>query len=129
MTVDSTKRAARERRHFDRIAIQYENPWYRNEIAIRNTRRRLAFLRGSLALEPGMHVLEVGCGTGYYTQPMLANGVTIYGIDISPAMLKVATWRSGSRGEHSSGRERGFFHSERLRCEVADRPGQRRGGI
>ena len=96
---DSIERAPRERRHFDEIAAQYDSLWYHNEIAIRNTRKRLAFLRDSLILEPGTYVLEIGCGTGQYTQPLLLDGVTIYGIDISPAMLKVATHRCGESGQ------------------------------
>jgi len=41
-------------------------------------------------VHPGMHVLEIGCGTGTLTTMMAAKGATVTGIDASPAMLSEA---------------------------------------
>lgn len=55
----------------------------------------------SLALEPGAHVLDVGCGTGPTTIELarrVAPGGTAFGIDIAPSMLRVARARADSEG-------------------------------
>ena len=38
-------------------------------------------------LRPGARVLDVGCGMGRYTFPLLARGLTVEGLDLSPALL------------------------------------------
>jgi len=42
-------------------------------------------------LQPEMRVLEIGCGTGYFTKELLKTGSNIIAIDISPDLLKLAT--------------------------------------
>jgi len=44
----------------------------------------------NLAREAGSPVLEVTCGTGRVTVPVARAGVDITGLDISPAMLRIA---------------------------------------
>ena len=44
---------------------------------------------------PGMKVLDVGCGTGADLQLYSQAGCTVYGVDLSPAMLKVAQKKLG----------------------------------
>ena len=39
---------------------------------------------------PGMSVLEVGCGTGYFTKELVKKGAQIIAIDISEDLLEVA---------------------------------------
>jgi ubiquinone/menaquinone biosynthesis C-methylase UbiE len=43
----------------------------------------------------GMHVLDVGCGTGIHLQLYQRSGCIVYGIDLSPSMLQVARRRLG----------------------------------
>ena len=50
--------------------------------------RRVGMLTSSLA--PGMTVLELGCGTGYFTKEIVSSGAQITAIDISPALLEIA---------------------------------------
>jgi 2-polyprenyl-3-methyl-5-hydroxy-6-metoxy-1,4-benzoquinol methylase len=50
--------------------------------------RRVKMLSGHLA--PGMAVLELGCGTGYFTHELARSGADISAIDISPDLLEIA---------------------------------------
>src|SRR5206468_11140329 len=41
-------------------------------------------------LQPGMTVLELGCGTGYFTRELARSGADIVAIDVSPELLDMA---------------------------------------
>ena len=41
-------------------------------------------------LKPGMTVLELGCGAGYFTQELARSGADIVAIDVSPELLEIA---------------------------------------
>ena len=41
-------------------------------------------------LEPGMRVLELGCGTGYFTRELAHSGADVIAIDVSPELLEIA---------------------------------------
>jgi len=41
-------------------------------------------------IQKGMSVLELGCGTGYFTKELLGLGAHITAIDVSPDLLKIA---------------------------------------
>jgi demethylmenaquinone methyltransferase/2-methoxy-6-polyprenyl-1,4-benzoquinol methylase len=47
----------------------------------------------------GMHVLDVGCGTGIHLKLYQKTGCVVFGIDLSPSMLRVARNRLGD-GAH-----------------------------
>jgi 2-polyprenyl-3-methyl-5-hydroxy-6-metoxy-1,4-benzoquinol methylase len=51
---------------------------------IQQVKERIA----NTSVRPGMHILEIGCGTGTLTTMMAARGATVTGIDASPAMLR-----------------------------------------
>jgi ubiquinone/menaquinone biosynthesis C-methylase UbiE len=51
-------------------------------------KRRVEMLTGSL--QPGMKVLEIGCGTGFFTQEIIKKKVQLTAIDISPDLLELA---------------------------------------
>jgi SAM-dependent methyltransferase len=53
--------------------------------------RRVKMLRDHLG--PGMTVLELGCGTGYFTQELAHSGADIIGVDVSPELLEIAKAR------------------------------------
>jgi SAM-dependent methyltransferase len=50
--------------------------------------RRVKML--SSHLRPGMTVLELGCGTGYFTRELSRSGADIFAIDVSPELLEIA---------------------------------------
>ena len=50
--------------------------------------RRVKML--SRHLGPGMSVLELGCGTGYFTGELARSGADIVAIDVSPELLEIA---------------------------------------
>jgi len=50
--------------------------------------RRVKML--SSHLKPGMTVLELGCGAGYFTQELARSGADIVAIDVSPELLEIA---------------------------------------
>src|SRR6478672_2671985 len=50
--------------------------------------RRVKMLTGHL--RPGMNVLELGCGTGYFTRELARSGAEIVAIDVSPELLDIA---------------------------------------
>ena len=50
--------------------------------------RRVKML--SRHLGPGMSVLELGCGTGYFTRELARSGADVVAIDVSPELLEIA---------------------------------------
>ena len=51
--------------------------------------RRVKML--SKHLRPGMSVLELGCGTGYFTRELARSAAEIVAIDVSPELLQIAS--------------------------------------
>lgn len=50
--------------------------------------RRVKML--TFPLKPGMNVLELGCGTGYFTKEIVKSHANVTAIDISPELLEAA---------------------------------------
>ena len=73
--------------------------WYRTPRGswIGDTEYRL--LREALVLPPGASVLDVGCGTGYFTRRLASDGFDVTGVDASAEMIDYAR-------SHGTGRER-----------------------
>ncbi|MDX1990925.1 MAG: class I SAM-dependent methyltransferase [bacterium] len=55
--------------------------------------RRGQLLTKAAGLKPGMKVMEVGCGTGLFTEMMAKSGAHILAVDISPDLLDLARER------------------------------------
>jgi len=51
-------------------------------------------LRELLAAAPGTTVLDVGCGTGYFTRQLAADGLEVTGIDPDPGVIRYAQSRA-----------------------------------
>ncbi|MGZ4677090.1 MAG: class I SAM-dependent methyltransferase [Acidimicrobiia bacterium] len=83
-----------------------KNAWF-NEIAaflgpayLRNaftmgTEQEVAFLVDVLDLEPGMRVLDVGCGPGRHALALAARGIAVHGVDLSPEFVALAQESTG----------------------------------
>lgn len=55
------------------------------------TRQEIDHLVAALGLEPGMRVLDVGCGPGRHANELARRGIVTHGIDISQRFVDVAT--------------------------------------
>jgi 2-polyprenyl-3-methyl-5-hydroxy-6-metoxy-1,4-benzoquinol methylase len=55
--------------------------------------RRAAWIAAAAGLAPGMRVLEIGCGTGNFTERFVKHGADLTAIDISPDLLQQASQR------------------------------------
>jgi SAM-dependent methyltransferase len=62
------------------------------------TDAEVAFVCDVLTLEPGEHVVDIGCGTGRHAVPLAARGLRVTGVDVSPAMLAQARGRAEAAG-------------------------------
>ncbi|MGV3760330.1 MAG: class I SAM-dependent methyltransferase [Actinomycetota bacterium] len=57
----------------------------------KGTDQEVAFLVGALGLEPGMRVLDVGCGPGRHAHALARLGMEVVGVDISQRFVDLAT--------------------------------------
>lgn len=55
------------------------------------TAQEVDFLVDALGLEPGMRVLDVGCGPGRHAHALGARGLVVHGVDISARFVELAT--------------------------------------
>jgi 2-polyprenyl-3-methyl-5-hydroxy-6-metoxy-1,4-benzoquinol methylase len=57
-------------------------------------RRRAELISSAAGLRPGIEVLEIGCGTGVFTDKFAQSGAHITAVDISEELLKLARARN-----------------------------------
>jgi ubiquinone/menaquinone biosynthesis C-methylase UbiE len=51
-----------------------------------------------LTVDPGTHVLDVGCGIGRWSRRLASRGAHVTGIDLSPTMIAEAERRAAAQG-------------------------------
>jgi SAM-dependent methyltransferase len=56
----------------------------------KGTEQEVGFLVDALGLEPGMRVLDVGCGPGRHAHALGRRGVSVHGVDISARFVTLA---------------------------------------
>lgn len=56
----------------------------------KGTEQEVAFLVEALGLEPGLRVLDVGCGPGRHAHALARRGIEVHGIDISERFVALA---------------------------------------
>jgi SAM-dependent methyltransferase len=56
----------------------------------KGTEQEVEFLVGALGLEPGMHVLDVGCGPGRHALALARRGMAVVGVDRSADFIALA---------------------------------------
>ncbi len=54
------------------------------------TGQEVDFLVDALGLEPGMRVLDVGCGPGRHSLELARRGIAAHGVDLSPTFIDLA---------------------------------------
>jgi SAM-dependent methyltransferase len=57
----------------------------------KGTEQEVTFLVDALDLEPGMRVLDVGCGPGRHALALAARGIEVVGVDISARFVQLAS--------------------------------------
>ena len=88
----SADRAANEIAHGRMLAAsESEETWgWTTPAGQSRARRRADLIIGAADLRPGRTVLEIGCGTGMFTELFAATGARIVAVDISPELLAKA---------------------------------------
>lgn len=85
---------AGEIEHGENIADQAESIWnWSSPAGKRRATRRAAMIAEAAGLSPKMHVLELGCGTGLFTETFARFGTRVTAVDISPPLLEQARAR------------------------------------
>ena len=81
----------RLRAGFDDVADLYDRvrPGYPAEI--------IAELAASTGIRAGTRVLEIGCGTGQLTVPLLGLGADVTAVEIGPRLAAIAAAKTGAR--------------------------------
>ena len=77
---------------FDNWPDPYEQ-WFQTPIGALVKSVELEWVMNLLQPQVGEQILDAGCGSGIFTQPIAEQGAWITGIDISQPMLKRATTR------------------------------------
>jgi 2-polyprenyl-3-methyl-5-hydroxy-6-metoxy-1,4-benzoquinol methylase len=84
------------------MQIRHKNDeQYFQELAETTRKYILPFIGGHKTIEPGMRVLEIGCGVGGNLQPFRELGCTIHGIDIAEAKIESARRLLGDTGQQA----------------------------
>ena len=79
-----------ERDHWFEELADHLGPAYLRYSFTKGTANEVAFLVEALHLEPGMRVLDVGCGPGRHAHALGALGIQVHGVDISERFVELA---------------------------------------
>jgi len=80
--------------HWFEAMADHLGPAYLRYSFTRGTENEVDFLCAALGLEPGMRVLDVGCGPGRHVNALAARGIASHGIDISATFVELARRRA-----------------------------------
>lgn len=96
MTPTVDQRAAREIEHGRMLAAgDTEAIWgWTTPAGLSRARRRAAMIIDGAGLAPGVRALEIGCGTGLFTEFFAGTGAHIVAVDISQELLEHARRRN-----------------------------------
>lgn len=90
-----------DRNFFNPIAA-FLGPAYLRNAFTKGTEQEVEFLIGALGLEPGMRILDVGCGPGRHALALARRGMQVTGIDLSEDFVELA--RAVANSEQLSAR-------------------------
>jgi ubiquinone/menaquinone biosynthesis C-methylase UbiE len=74
---------------FEDVAAHARSAYLRYSFT-KGTEQEVDFLVETLGLEPGMRVLDVGCGPGRHAHALARRGIAVHGIDISQPFVDLA---------------------------------------
>jgi ubiquinone/menaquinone biosynthesis C-methylase UbiE len=84
---------------FEAIAAHARSAYLRYSFT-KGTAQEVGFLCEALPIEPGMRVLDVGCGPGRHAHALAERGIDVHGIDISHDFVKLA--RAAAPNDHAT---------------------------
>jgi ubiquinone/menaquinone biosynthesis C-methylase UbiE len=87
--------------YFQELAAKYD-AWFRTEHGQYVLKYEHETIMQLANVTAGTRTLDVGCGTGIYTQELLKQGATVIGIDVSPEMLDIARYKTQDYGDRIS---------------------------
>ena len=76
--------------HWFEAVAEHAGPAYLRYSFTKGTAQEVDFLVDVLGLEPGMRVLDVGCGPGRHSNELARRGVAVHGVDISQRFVDIA---------------------------------------
>jgi SAM-dependent methyltransferase len=76
--------------HWFEAIAEHTGPAYLRYSFTKGTVQEVDFLVDVLALEPGMRVLDVGCGPGRHSNELARRGIAAHGVDISERFVEIA---------------------------------------
>ena len=79
-----------ERQHWFEPVAEHLGAAYLRYSFTKGTVQEVDFVVAALGLEPGMRVLDVGCGPGRHAYELAARGIEVHGIDISERFIALA---------------------------------------
>lgn len=120
---DDPKSGAGPERHWFEDVADHLGPAYLRYSFTKGTSQEVSFLVDALGLEPGMTVLDVGCGPGRHSVELAKRGIRAIGIDISERFVEVARELATSEGvaelvEFHRGDARRMVGDERVDASV-----------
>lgn len=74
---------------FNQISSSYDQ-WYESKIGKFADQVETECAFSLFQIKPGMHILDIGCGTGNFSIKLAKKGAIVTGIDISENMLSIA---------------------------------------
>lgn len=95
--------------------FDYQAPVYEENSFTKNTLVEVQFLTEVMDLQPGMSVLDMGCGTGRHSIELARRGLRVVGVDFSGQMLfeaKRAAQRAGVSAEFVEADATEYRHPE-----------------
>jgi len=88
--MDASTRGTMTRFDFDKVSRQYDD-WYDGPVGRVYDRIEKRAVAEALGSRPeGRRMLEIGCGTGHWTNFFSELGLEVFGVDLSLGMMRVA---------------------------------------